>query len=98
MGERSYSSWTKSIGFEAYSRGGIGEGGISFDMIVQERSRPCNVQLQAEAACSRARGGGNRPNIAEPQERKGNKHGETREGYSSERCKNVGRHEGKGWQ
>jgi hypothetical protein len=33
------------------------KGGINSDMIVQERSRPCNVQLHAEVACSRARGG-----------------------------------------
>jgi hypothetical protein len=44
------------------------------DMIVEERSKPCNVQLQAEAAGSRARGGEERPSIAEPQERRANKH------------------------
>jgi hypothetical protein len=44
------------------------------DMIVKERSKPCNVQLQAEAAGSRARGGEKRPNIAEPQERRAIRH------------------------
>ena len=50
-------------------------GGVYFDMIVQERSKPYKAQLQAKAARSRARGGKKRPNIAEPQGRMANKHG-----------------------
>ena len=45
-------------------------GETNFDMVVQERSRSCNVQLQVEAVCSRARVGEKRPGIAEPQERR----------------------------
>lgn len=44
-------------------------------MIVQEQSEPCDIQLQAEAARSRAKGGKKRPNVAEPQGRREKRHG-----------------------
>jgi hypothetical protein len=60
MGERSCSSQTKSSDL----RNRIFKEvcvivGVNSDMVVQERNRPCNIQLQAEVACSRARGGEN---------------------------------------
>lgn len=58
MGERSCSSQTKSVDFGNMNLEEVCIiGGVSFDMVVQERRRPCNIQLQAEVACSRARGG-----------------------------------------